>query len=272
MRPDKGKTSTIDGGRTIDWGRTSSDYAEHRPGPPPSYYERLGWFGIGTPEQRVLDLATGTGSIARSLAAQGCNVAGIDIAESQTQMAAELAKQDGVEIDFRFGPVEELPWDDNSFEVATANQCWLYFQSERVIPELRRVLGPDGRIAISHFSFMPRECEIAAASEELVMTHNPDWGGGDWNGHLPMDPRWAGRGLRRSDVVIWDEAIRFTRESWRGRMRALRGIGASLPDEQVETFDSEHAALLEKIAPAEFDIVHRLDIHVFAFDDATTGA
>ena len=31
----------IDGGRDIDWGRTSLDYAKHRPGPPPSYFDRL---------------------------------------------------------------------------------------------------------------------------------------------------------------------------------------------------------------------------------------
>ena len=37
---------TIDGGRPIDWGRTSSDYAAHRPGPPPSYYERLAALGV----------------------------------------------------------------------------------------------------------------------------------------------------------------------------------------------------------------------------------
>ena len=51
----------IDGGRSIDWGRTSRDYARHRPGPPPSYFERLAALGVGRPGQRLLDLATGTG-------------------------------------------------------------------------------------------------------------------------------------------------------------------------------------------------------------------
>ena len=82
---------TIDGGRPIDWGRTSSDYAAHRPGPPPSYYERLAALGVGTPGQRLLDLATGTGLVARSFAARGCHVAGCDIAPEQVEMAVPVA-------------------------------------------------------------------------------------------------------------------------------------------------------------------------------------
>ena len=48
--------------------------------------------------------------------------------------------------------------------------------------------------------------------------------------------------------ICYDEAIWFTREEWRGRMRALRGIGASLSGEQVDAFDREHGALLRCIA------------------------
>ena len=44
--------------RPIDWGKTSADYAGHRPGPPQSYYSRLRALGIGSPNQRVLDLGT----------------------------------------------------------------------------------------------------------------------------------------------------------------------------------------------------------------------
>ena len=37
-------------------------------------------------------------------------------------------------------------------------------------------------------------------------------------------------------------------------MKACRGIGASLPEEQIEQFDREHMALLEQSAPHEFSI------------------
>ena len=69
----------IDAGREIDWGKTSSDYAQHRPGPPESFYDRLQALGIGTPGQRILDLGTGTGHLARSFARRGCVCAGVDL-------------------------------------------------------------------------------------------------------------------------------------------------------------------------------------------------
>ena len=50
--------------------------------------------------------------------------------------------------------------------------------------------------------------------------------------------------------------VPFTRESWNGRMKACRGIGASLSDEDVAAWENEHMKLLEKIAPETFEILH----------------
>ena len=75
----------------IDWGKTSADYAKHRPGPPPSFYRRLKALNIGLPGQRVMDLGTGTGVIARHMAKQGCHVMASDISAEQVHMARALA-------------------------------------------------------------------------------------------------------------------------------------------------------------------------------------
>src|SRR5687767_3553212 len=59
-----------DGDKVIDWGKTSEDYSVHRPGPPPSFFARLAALGIGREGQRILDLGTGTGVMARQFARQ----------------------------------------------------------------------------------------------------------------------------------------------------------------------------------------------------------
>ncbi len=62
---------------------------------------------------------------------------------------------------------------------------------------------------------------------------------------------------------FYDESISFTRESWRGRIRACRGVGAAMTPEEVEKFDREHANLLEEMTEQEsFSIVHRIDAHL----------
>lgn len=256
--------SNIDPGRAIDWSRTSADYARHRPGPPEEFFRRLTALGIGLPGQRVLDLATGTGLLARQFARQGSVVAGIDIAAGQIEAARRLAAEEGLAGRFEVAPAETTPFEARSFDVATANQCWLYFDPDRVLAELRRVLVPGGTLSTSHFTWLPRLSPIAQASEALVLEFNPAWRGGDWAGTVPPVPEWAAaRGLDLRAMFWFDAPVRFTAESWRGRMRACRGIGATLDDAAVAAFDAAHADLLARIAPPEFDIVHRIDAHLF---------
>jgi len=55
----------------IDFGKTASDYARHRAGFPDAFFERLFSDGTVRPGQSVLDLGTGTGTVARGLALRG---------------------------------------------------------------------------------------------------------------------------------------------------------------------------------------------------------
>jgi hypothetical protein len=74
-------------------------------------------------------------------------------------------------------------------------------------------------------------------------------------------PHWAVGEFTLAAMFWYDEAIPFTRESWRGRIRACRGIGAALSEEAVGEFDAAHDALLREIAGERFTILHRLDAH-----------
>lgn len=252
----------IDAGREIDWGRTSDDYLTHRPGPPPQCYELLRAWGIGRTGQRLLDVGTGTGLLARQFARQGAVVAGTDIAAGQINAAREAAAAEALEIDFRVAATEALPFADASFDAVTAMQCWLYFDPERASREVTRVLAPGGVLVTAHFSWLPRRDAIARASEALVLAHNPDWGGADWPGEIPSAPRWSEGRFEVAAMFWFDAPIAFTRESWRGRIRACRGIGATLDADAVARFDVEHAALLERCAPERFTVLHRIDAHL----------
>lgn len=256
----------IAAGHTIDWGKTSQDYARHRPGPPDSFYDRLKGKGIGLPGQHILDLGTGTGVLALTFAAQGCHVAASDVSEGQVDMARELAAQQGLDIEFYAAPAKDIPYPDNHFDIVTACQCWWYFDHATVMTQIQRVLKPGGRLVICSFSFLPREDDIVAASEALVLRYNPHWGGADWDGRVPVFGDTMPSDTDKTDMFVYDEDIPFTRESWRGRMRALRGIGASLSQSEIDAFDADHDSLLNKIAGETFTIRHRIDAHIYTFE------
>jgi SAM-dependent methyltransferase len=251
-----------DPGRTFDWSRTSSDYAAYRPGPPPRLYEMLAALGIGRPGQRLLDLGTGTGLLAREFARRGASVAGTDIAAGQIDAARAEAAREGLTVDFRVAPAEQSPFPPASFDVVSAGQCWWYFDAARTVADVKRLLAPGGRLVVTQFSWLAREDAIARASEALVLRFNPAWQGADWSGRIPGVPPWAD-GLAEVRAMFWfDEDVPFTREGWRGRMRACRGIGASLTEAEVQAFDTAHDELLRGIAPETFLVRHRVDAHI----------
>ena len=61
--------------------------------------------------------------------------------------------------------------------------------------------------------------------------------------------------------------IPFTNESWRGRMRSCRGIGACTDGTIVGKFDRELDEMLERETGGEFSILHEISIHVFRVTD-----
>jgi hypothetical protein len=75
MGPEAGST-----GFSADFGRTASDYALHRAGFPAQLGDALVARGIARPGARVVDLGTGTGSLARLFAERRCTVTGVDVA------------------------------------------------------------------------------------------------------------------------------------------------------------------------------------------------
>ena len=84
------------------------------------------------------------------------------------------------------------------------------------------------------------------------------------SGDVLSCPKWIGRDFVVSAFFVYQEKIPFTRESWRGRIRACRAIGAELSAEETEKFDEEHVKLLERIAADEFSVLHWIDAHILS--------
>ncbi len=55
-----------------------------------------------------------------------------------------------------------------------------------------------------------------------------------------------------------------THESWTGRLRACRGVGASLEEEKVRAFSEEHMSMLiDESVPHEFHVPHQIVMYVY---------
>ncbi len=203
-----------------------------------------------------MDLGTGTGVLPRNMYRYGATWTGTDISENQIAEAKRLAAQSHMNIDFQAIATEKLAFPDHTFDVITACQCFWYFDHERVMPRLSAMLKPNGRLLILYMAWLPFEDRIAGASEALVLKYSPSWSGARET-QKPIDiPNVA---YDYFDMVGHEEyhlSVPFTRETWHGRLRACRGVGASLSERELAQWDRKHRALLAEIAPAEFEVLH----------------
>jgi SAM-dependent methyltransferase len=253
----------VDGGKGFDFGKTSGDYAKYRDIYSGRFYETILGYGIGTAGQRFLDLGTGSGVIPRYMTAlePDAKWTGTDISADQIEAAKSLS--DNPNINYIVSPADRIPFPDKTFDAVTACQCFWYFPIETTIPEIHRVLRNGGRFAILSMIGLPKESKILEKSEELVLKYNPDWNGNNFDRVKLAPPEWLGELFTVVDLYEYVEELEFTRENWCGRMRACRGIGASLPPSLVAEYDKEHYNVLCEIAGETFTIPHQCIFQIF---------
>ena len=105
-------------------------------------------------DQRVLDVATGTGMVAAELLARSdCSVVGID--QSAEMLAVARARFAAVErsrVELIEGQAEALPFADESFDALTFTYLLRYVDDPAAtMRELARVVRPGGRVASLEF-------------------------------------------------------------------------------------------------------------------------
>jgi ubiquinone/menaquinone biosynthesis C-methylase UbiE len=129
-------------GRSLpDFARTASDYARHRAGFPAESLDRLAARGIAGAGARVVDLGTGTGSLARLFAAHGCVVTGVDLAGPLLAQAQRLDQEAGVQIEYVEAPAEATGLPDGAFDVVSARQCWHWLDRPAAARKVKRLLA-----------------------------------------------------------------------------------------------------------------------------------
>jgi len=162
------------------------------------------------PEATVLDVATGTGAVARELLAQRhCTVVGLD---QSREMLAEARRRLPAAVKLIESSAEQLPFPDAAFDALTFTYLLRYVDDPgAVLRELARVVRPGGTIAGLEFA-VPRglwrplwELYVRVGLPAAGRALSPGWAQvGDFLG--PSIRGFYGRYPEQTLLELWRDA------------------------------------------------------------------
>jgi SAM-dependent methyltransferase len=126
------------------FGSAAEVYERGRPGYAPEAVRWLcGRFGI-RPGRVVLDLAAGTGKLTRDLVPSGARVIAVEpLDEMRLQLVHAVPEAEALS-----GTAEALPLADASVDSVVCAQAFHWFDPDRALPEIHRVLRPGGGLGL----------------------------------------------------------------------------------------------------------------------------
>ena len=124
----------------LSFGSVAAAYDRARP----PYPRAAAAWAVGVQPTTVLELGAGTGKLTEVLVSLGHDVHATDPDE---QMLAVLRER-LPEVRASLATAEDIPAPDASYDVVVAAQAFHWFDHERALPEIARVLKPGGRVAV----------------------------------------------------------------------------------------------------------------------------
>ncbi len=212
-------------------------YERGRPAYAPEAVERLvRELAIG-PTSSVLDLAAGTGKLARMLVPTGASIVAVEPVEGMRREFARLLP--GIEI--LDGPAEAIPLPDASVDAVTVGQAFHWFDGERALPEIGRVLRAGGGLGLIWQARDPVRPWIERLNEIIDRADDghPRFRTGAWRAAFERSDRFEP--LAEAEYAT---VQRGDRELFVDRVASISYV-ASLPDDRRTGVLDEVRALLD---------------------------
>jgi SAM-dependent methyltransferase len=159
--------------RAHSFGQWAGDYDRYRPGYPDELFatiqRRLALPGA----PRVADLGAGTGRASIAMARFGWHVTAVEPSAAMLEAMRMAVRDSDVQVATIEGSAEATGLPDSCVDLVTAAQAFHWFDEQRAVPEMARIIRPGGGAALFWNVRDEERSTFLAAYAELLERHLP---------------------------------------------------------------------------------------------------
>lgn len=184
---------------------------------------RLGWirqYAGSLAGKNILDVGCGGGILSESMAAEGANVTGIDLADKSLKVARLHGLESGVKVDYRLISAEDMARQHpGQYDIVTCMEMLEHVPDPgSILAACRALLKPGGQLFLSTINRTPAAFAVAILGAEYIARLLPP---GTHSYQEFITPAELARWVREQGLDV-EDVSGMAYEPWAGRARLSR--------------------------------------------------
>jgi SAM-dependent methyltransferase len=262
--------NAVDPRRARAFDAYAGEYERFRPGYPAVLFETIA-ARLGLPERPlVVDLGAGTGRAALAMAELGWRVTAVEPGRPMLDVLRGEATNAGLLISTVQAGAEETGLDPQSADLVTAAQAFHWFDPDRALVEIARILKPGGGVALFWNVRDSERSRFVADYEALLARHAA--AGSDTGRYEAVGRDETARAFEKRaaafeapEVVQLRQEVLMTDEEFIGMAFTASYVRVGMPADVQDRFRIELAGLLGRHGLNDgrpFSVPYRIDLWI----------
>lgn len=265
------ESGRIDPGMARGFDAWADEYDRFRPGYPDEVFETIAARVTLPRVPLVVDLGAGTGRASLAMAAFGWRVTAVEPGKPMLELLRARATDEGLLISTIQADAEATGLDPASVDLVTAAQAFHWFEKERALVEIARILKPGGAVALFWNVRDPERSPFLADYADLLRRStdsidDPGIGRYESGGRDETQRALeAAAGFEPPQLIQLHHVVEMTDEQFVGMAFTASYVRAGMSPDRQDRFRLDLAALLGRHGLADgrpFPVPYRIDLWI----------
>ncbi|WP_335869438.1 class I SAM-dependent methyltransferase [Bacillus sp. 2205SS5-2] len=241
----------------IDFGKVAQPYLKSRDDIPNNFFESLALRGIQFKGKRIADIGAGTGVLTRKIHKRGGEVVGIE-PSTLIDVAQQLNEKYLTSVPYRKEYAEQTSLQDQECDLVTVFRAWHWFDREKTIKEVDRILKNhgvmivgDSGFSLTHplvqetLSFLQKRSTVKAPGSKAESKQRINGFPVEWF------TEWEDGGFDIIEMYKKQYEVSFTIDQWCDRIESISWLAEEKADRRQEVMNELKEHLIHTYAMQE---------------------